>query len=309
MIRPVRFPLIPIRPELTPQLLVWATRVETVLDRALPPAEQAPQRLHQAMRYSVLGGGKRLRALLAYAAAEAFSASATCADASAAALEIIHAYSLIHDDLPAMDNDDLRRGKPTCHIAFGEAMAILAGDALQALAFEVLANDHDATADVATRMKMVRTLAAACGAHGMAGGQAFDLDGVGQTLTQAELERMHAYKTGALIRAAIVLGALASGVADDADIARMDAVGARIGLAFQIRDDILDIEGDTAVIGKRQGADIARDKPTYPSIIGIQGARDLAESLRAESIALLEGFGTGAEALRDLAHYAVDRAS
>lgn len=305
----MRFPLIPIRPELTPRLLEWAARVESVLDRALPPALQPPARLHEAMRYSVLGGGKRLRPLLAYAACECFGGSAAHADASAAALEIIHAYSLIHDDLPAMDNDDLRRGKPTSHIAFGEATAILAGDALQALAFEVLANDGGTPADTSTRLTMLRTLATACGAHGMAGGQAFDLDGVGKKLSVSELERMHAYKTGALIRAAVVLGALASGQADSAHIKVMGHVGAHIGLAFQIRDDILDIEGDTAVIGKRQGADIALDKPTYPSILGMEASRNLAESLRQQSIELLAGFGANADSLRDLAHYAVDRLS
>jgi geranylgeranyl pyrophosphate synthase len=261
------------------------------------------------MRYSVLGGGKRLRPLLAYAACECFGGNAAHADASAAALEIIHAYSLIHDDLPAMDNDDLRRGKPTSHIAFGEATAILAGDALQALAFEVLANDSGTRAGAETRLNMLRTLAAACGAHGMAGGQAFDLDGVGKKLSADELERMHAYKTGALIRAAVVLGALASGRADAAQLGLMEQVGAHIGLAFQIRDDILDIEGDTEVIGKRQGADIALDKPTYPSILGMEASRVLAESLRAQSIELLAGFDDRAEPLRDLAHYAVDRLS
>jgi geranylgeranyl pyrophosphate synthase len=301
--------LIPIRPELTPKLLAFAVRVESVLDRALPPAPQPPSRLHEAMRYSVLGGGKRLRPLLAYAACECFGGNPTHADASAAALEIIHAYSLIHDDLPAMDNDDLRRGKPTSHIAFGEATAILAGDALQALAFEVLANDSGTCADAEIRLNMLRTLATACGAHGMAGGQAFDLDGVGKKLSAAELERMHAYKTGALIRAAVVLGALASGKADAAHLRVMEQVGAHIGLAFQIRDDILDIEGDTEVIGKRQGADIALDKPTYPSILGMEASRALAESLRAQSIGLLAGFDDRAEPLRDLAHYAVDRLS
>jgi geranylgeranyl pyrophosphate synthase len=309
MTRPVRSPLIPIRPELTPELLAWAQRAESVLDRELPPANQMPERLHQAMRYSVLGGGKRLRALLAYAAGRCFAAPPECADASAAALEIIHAYSLIHDDLPAMDNDDLRRGKPTCHIAFGEAMAILAGDALQALAFEVLTSDTQSRADAGTRIKMLRTLAQACGAHGMAGGQAFDLDAVGQRLSHSELERMHAYKTGALIRAAVLLGTLGAGRVDATELDRMGAVGARIGLAFQIRDDILDIEGDTEVIGKRQGADIARDKPTYPSIIGMEASRALAQSLRDETISLLAGHGTAAESLRDLAHYAVDRRS
>jgi geranylgeranyl pyrophosphate synthase len=301
--------LTPIRPELTPRLLGWALRVEEVLDRALPPRDQPPSRLHEAMRYSVLGGGKRLRPLLAYAAAECFGADAGCADASAAAVEIIHAYSLIHDDLPAMDNDDLRRGKPTCHIAFGEATAVLAGDALQALAFEVLAKDASTRAGAEARLRMLRTLATACGAHGMAGGQAFDLDAVGKKLSADELERMHAYKTGALIRAAVTLGALASGAADAESLATVDRVGARIGLAFQIRDDILDVEGDTAVIGKRQGADLLLDKPTYPSILGMQASRELAERLRGEAIAALSTFGDRAEPLRDLAHYSVDRLS
>jgi len=301
--------LIPIRPDLTPKLLAWAARVEDVLDHALPPANQPPARLHEAMRYSVLGGGKRLRPLLAYAAAECFGGDAASADASAAALEIIHAYSLIHDDLPAMDNDDLRRGKPTCHIAFGEATAILAGDALQALAFEVLAQNGQTRSEAATQLTMLRTLATACGAHGMAGGQAFDLDAVGQKLSPIELERMHAYKTGALIRAAVVLGALASGNADAQKLQTMHEVGARIGLAFQIRDDILDIEGATEIIGKRQGADVALDKPTYPSIIGMDASRAMAETLRKESIELMVGFGVPAEALRDLVHYAVDRLS
>ncbi len=301
--------MIPIRPDLTPKLLAWAARVEDVLDHALPPANQPPARLHEAMRYSVLGGGKRLRPLLAYAAAECFGGDAASADASAAALEIIHAYSLIHDDLPAMDNDDLRRGKPTCHIAFGEATAILAGDALQALAFEVLAQNGQTRSEAATQLTMLRTLATACGAHGMAGGQAFDLDAVGQKLSPIELERMHAYKTGALIRAAVVLGALASGNADAQKLQTMHEVGARIGLAFQIRDDILDIEGATEIIGKRQGADVALDKPTYPSIIGMDASRAMAETLRKESIELMVGFGVPAEALRDLVHYAVDRLS
>ncbi len=261
------------------------------------------------MRYSVLGGGKRLRPLLAYAAAECLGSDVGCADASAAAVEIIHAYSLIHDDLPAMDNDDLRRGKPTCHIAFGEATAVLAGDALQALAFEVLANDSATPADAITRLDMLRQLATACGAHGMAGGQAFDLDAVGKKLSPAELERMHAYKTGALIRAAVMLGALASGKSDSAALKIIDQIGARIGLAFQIRDDILDIEGATEVIGKRQGADIALDKPTYPSTLGMQASHALAERLRGEAIDLLAAFGAPAESLRDLAHYAVDRLS
>ena len=261
------------------------------------------------MRYSALGGGKRLRPLLAYSAALACGGTLEQADAAAAAVEMIHAYSLIHDDLPAMDNDDLRRGKPTCHIAFGEATAMLAGDALQALAFEVLASDTRADRVATVHVEMLRVLAAACGSHGMAGGQAFDLDAVGQQLTEAELERMHAHKTGALIRASVHLGALAAGTSDAPRIDALLRYGHTVGLAFQIRDDILDIEGDTEVIGKPQGSDAARNKPTYPAILGLDASRALAEHLRREAIAALAIFDDHAEHLRDLAHYSVDRVS
>ncbi len=290
-------------------MLALAARAETVLERALPAPTQAPESLHRAMRYSTLGGGKRLRPLLVYSASLACNGSLEQADAAAAATEMIHAYSLIHDDLPAMDNDDLRRGKPTCHIAFGEATAVLAGDALQALAFEVLALDARADRAPATHVEMLRVLAAACGSHGMAGGQAFDLDAVGHTLTQSELERMHAHKTGALIRASVQLGAL---VASESDATRIDALlryGHSVGLAFQIRDDILDIEGDTDVIGKPQGSDAAQNKPTYPAILGLDASRVLAEQLRRDAITALTIFDHHADQLRDLAHYAVDRVS
>ena len=297
--------------ELTDALRRFAQRVEGVLDRALPPASQPPQRLHEAMRYSVLGGGKRIRPMLAYAANVAFGAPVSNADAAAASVEIIHAYSLIHDDLPAMDDDELRRGKPTCHVAFDEATAILAGDALQALAFEVLAG---ATAADTTRVEMLRRLAAACGAEGMAGGQALDLAAVGQQLSLDELERMHAHKTGALIRASVVLGALSSDRARTQVLAPLDRYCHAVGLAFQIRDDILDIEGETEVIGKHRGADAARDKPTYPAILGMDAARRHAEDQREAALSALEDAGRiehalALDALRDLAHYAVDRLS
>jgi geranylgeranyl pyrophosphate synthase len=301
--------LTPIRPELTATLLGYARRVEAVLDRALPPADAEPLALHAAMRYGVLGGGKRIRPMLAYGAAEATSGTPEVADAAAAAVEIIHAYSLIHDDLPAMDDDDLRRGQPTCHVKFGEATAILAGDALQALAFEVLAGDPRVAAAPARGLRMARALAAACGSAGMAGGQAFDLDAVGQRLDRASLERMHAHKTGALIRASVLLGAQAGGCEDPALLAALDRYGRAVGLAFQIRDDILDVEGETAVIGKTRGADAARDKPTYPAIVGLDGSRRLCESLRTEALAALRAPGLKAGALEDLAHYAVDRAN
>lgn len=309
MIRKVRLPLTLTRPELSPALKSLATRAEALLDRTLPAADTAPQSLHRAMRYGVLSGGKRLRPLLAYAAAASVGGSTEQADAAAIAVELIHAYSLIHDDLPAMDDDDLRRGQPTCHIAFGEATAILAGDALQALAFEVLAADTDNAATPNTRVEMLRLLAAACGAQGMAGGQALDLQSVGTRLSHAELERMHAHKTGALIGAAVRLGALAAGGQDHDLLARLERAAGHIGLAFQIRDDILDVEGDTAVIGKRQGADIARDKPTYPAILGMAQSRDLAERLREQALAELAPLGAAATLLRDLACYAVDRGS
>ncbi len=299
----------PTRRELTPALLALAARAESVLERTLPASTQAPSNLHRAMRYSTLGGGKRLRPCLAYSAALACGGTLEQADASAAAVEMIHAYSLIHDDLPAMDDDDLRRGKPTCHVAFNEATAILAGDALQALAFEVLANDTGADRDAATQVEMLRLLALACGSQGMAGGQAIDLDAVGRSLTRDELERMHAHKTGALIRASVQLGALAAGERDAARIAALLRYGQALGLAFQIRDDILDIEGETHVIGKPQGSDAAQNKPTYPAILGLAESRALAAQLRAEAIAALAGFDARAEHLRDLAHYSVDRES
>ena len=299
----------PTRPELTPALLAWARRVDGVLDRVLPAADAPPTALHQAMRYSVLGGGKRIRPLLAYATCAALGGREDDADPAAAAVEIIHAYSLIHDDLPAMDDDDLRRGRPTCHIAFDEATAILAGDALQALAFEVLAQAPLARRDPAAGLASIRSLAIACGSQGMAGGQAFDLAAVGQRLDAAGLERMHVHKTGALIRASVHLGALAAGCSDARTLAALERFGHLAGLAFQIRDDILDIEGDTAVIGKTQGADQARDKPTYPSILGLEQARALAAGLRAESLAALDGVAPGDSELADLGRYAVDRVS
>jgi geranylgeranyl pyrophosphate synthase len=299
----------PTRRDLTPALIALAARAETVLDHALPAETQAPSNLHRAMRYSTLGGGKRLRPCLVYGAALACGGTLDESDAAGAAVEMIHAYSLIHDDLPAMDDDDLRRGKPTCHIAFNEATAILAGDALQALAFEVLARDARGGRDAAMHVEMLRVLAAACGSQGMAGGQVFDLDAVGQTLTRAELERMHAHKTGALIRASVHLGALAAGERDGARIDALLRYGHAVGLAFQIRDDILDIEGDTAVIGKPQGSDAAQNKPTYPAILGLDASRALAEQLRADALAALAIFDEHAVHLRDLAHYSVDRVS
>jgi farnesyl diphosphate synthase len=286
----------------TPAPLVqWSARADLVLARVLPAEEAPPHELHKAMRYAVLGGGKRLRPVLVYSVGSALGAAADKLDAAAAAVEIIHAYSLVHDDLPAMDDDALRRGRPTCHIVFGEAMAILAGDALQALAFEVLADDLSLDSDPVLHVDMLRTLAAACGAHGMAGGQAFDLAAVGKLLSASELERMHVFKTGALIRASVRLGALAAGCRDAAQLTALETYGHCIGLAFQIRDDILDIEGDSAVIGKTAGKDAADDKPTYPAILGMDGART---HLRERTDAALEAIAPLGPAFCELAQLA-----
>lgn len=281
----------------------WRARVEAALDAALPAADLAPQRLHQAMRYSVLGGGKRLRPLLVYAAGRCTGAAVEQLDTPAVAVEMVHAYSLVHDDLPAMDDDSLRRGQPTTHIAFDQATAILAGDGLQARAFQVLAN-----ADVApsTAMGWLRSLAAAAGAPGMCGGQALDIDATGKQQTQAELERMHALKTGALIRSAVHMGALA-GTDDAATLAALDRFADLLGLAFQVRDDILDIEADTATLGKTAGKDVAQDKSTYPALLGLDGARNYLQQLDQQMLACLDTAGDKADALRALAHMAVHR--
>jgi farnesyl diphosphate synthase len=294
---------------LSAALLAYSDRAETRLSHFLPPDDQAPVELHRAMRYAVLGGGKRLRPLLVYATGRAFGAELAELDAAAAAVEIIHAYSLVHDDLPAMDDDDLRRGRPTCHIAFGEAMAILAGDALQALAFELLAADPDLRVGAAVRVEMLRVLGAACGSHGMAGGQALDLAAVGKLLDAAELERMHAHKTGALIRASVKLGALAAGHDDAAELDALERYGRGIGLAFQIRDDILDIEGDSDVIGKTAGKDAANDKPTYPAIHGLDESHRLLAALTDEAIAAVGLFGARAAELVEIARFVADRRS
>ncbi len=283
-------------------------RAEQALERSLPPADQSPADLHSAMRYAVLGGGKRLRPLLVYAAAHAFGESGPQLDAAACAVELIHAYSLVHDDLPAMDDDALRRGRPTCHIVFGEAMAILAGDALQALAFEILADDATHQLDTANVMAMLRVLSRACGAEGMAGGQALDLAAVGRKLTLAELEHMHACKTGALIRASVQMGALIA----DADVdtrQALDRYAHAVGLAFQVRDDILDVEGESAVIGKTAGKDAAADKPTFPSIIGLDASR--ARLARTHRHRACRACATGRPrrpCWQELAHYAAHRA-
>ena len=294
--------------EAAPSIDALIARADQALAQALPAEHQPPVELHRAMRYAVLGGGKRLRPLLVYAAGIALGANLDALDAAACAVEFIHAYSLVHDDLPAMDDDALRRGRPTCHIVFGEAMAILAGDALQALAFEILADAADID-DADTRLRMLQVLGRACGAEGMAGGQAFDLAAVGHRLSLAELERMHDYKTGALIRASVMLGAMASGCRDTATLDALDRFGRAVGLAFQVRDDILDVEGDAAVIGKTQGKDAAADKPTFVSIIGMDASRRRLDELVGEALAEVEPLGERGNTLAALARFAVERVS
>jgi farnesyl diphosphate synthase len=292
--------------ELGPALQSLIVRAEQALDRNLPPADQSPAELHRAMRYAVLGGGKRLRPLLVYAAAQALGEEGASLDTAACAVELIHAYSLVHDDLPAMDDDALRRGRPTCHIVFGEAMAILAGDALQALAFEILADDRVRQTDAATGMAMLRTLGQACGAEGMAGGQALDLAAVGRALTLDELEHMHACKTGALIRASVRLGALGAGSNGDI-LQALDRYAHAVGLAFQVRDDILDVEGESAVIGKTAGKDAAADKPTFPSIIGLDASRARLAELTDNALVAIAPLGERGVLLRELAQYSAHR--
>jgi farnesyl diphosphate synthase len=284
-------------------------RIERVLERALALPDPGTARLREAMRYSVLGAGKRLRPTLVYLTGEALGAPLEQLDSAAAAVELIHVYSLVHDDLPAMDDDDLRRGRPTCHRAYDEATAILVGDALQALAFAVLANDPMAGNSAAQRLEMIRVLARATGTSGMAGGQAVDLAAVGQTLSVAAIEEMHRRKTGALIQGSVLLGALAAGVSDGPRMAALECFGAHIGLAFQIQDDILDVEGDPTVLGKSTGADAAHAKPTYPSTVGLESARVRARELRDDAIAALAPLGSRAAALTQLANFVVARVS
>jgi farnesyl diphosphate synthase len=280
-------------------------RMESVLAEWLPPAHIAPQRLHDAMRYAVLGGGKRVRPLLAFAAGEVSGARVERVQHVAAAVELIHAYSLVHDDMPAMDNDALRRGKPTVHVEFDEATALLVGDALQSLAFGILAAQPLA-ADATSQLKMVQLLAQAAGSRGMAGGQAIDLASVGKPLDLTELEFMHIHKTGALIRASVLLGAQCGSVSDPA-AAALDHYAKCIGLAFQVVDDVLDAETPTATLGKTAGKDAANNKPTYVSLLGVARARELAQELRADAHAALADLGASAGRLRQLADFVVER--
>ena len=291
----------------------WPTRIEQVLDRALTLPEAGSARLREAMRYSALGGGKRLRPTLVYTAGTALGASPEALDDPAAAVELIHVYSLVHDDLPAMDDDDLRRGRPSCHRAFDEATAILAGDALQALAFELLAGRGGPAlpdpAEAQRRLAMSRLLAQGIGTAGMAGGQAIDLEAVGRRLDLAALQDMHRRKTGALIETSVLMGAAAAGVFEGPVHAALREYGSAIGLAFQIQDDILDVTGTTASIGKIAGADAAHDKPTYTSLMGLEGARAEAAAQHARALAALAPLGPAGADLARLAGFVIGRAS
>jgi farnesyl diphosphate synthase/geranylgeranyl diphosphate synthase type II len=284
----------------------YQQRIEGVLARMLDIEGGATPRLLEAMRYSTLAGGKRVRPVLVYVTGEALGAPLEVLDAPAAAVELIHVYSLVHDDLPAMDNDDLRRGRPTCHRAFDEATAILVGDALQARAFEVLAH-ASATIPPSARLEMLRVLADAIGTRGMAGGQAIDLESVRQTLDEVALERMHRQKTGALIEASVLLGAISAGVSSAPERAALAEFGTEIGLAFQIQDDILDVEGTTQALGKRAGADADRVKPTYPSVLGLEKSRAQAQHRRDRAIAALAPLGPRFAHLVEFAHFLVAR--
>jgi farnesyl diphosphate synthase len=288
----------------------WASgcqaRIETFLDARLPAADCVPVRLHKAMRYSVLGGGKRVRPLLSFAAGELAGADVERVTVAAAAVELIHAYSLVHDDLPCMDDDILRRGKPTCHIEFDEATALLTGDSLQTLAFELLAEKRLADTPE-TQLEMIAHLALASGSRGMAGGQAFDLDSVGKMLSLPELEFMHIHKTGALIRAAVMLGVRCSSRLDKAQLDKLDHFAKCVGLAFQVVDDLLDTEATTATLGKTAGKDAENNKPTYVSILGIAQARELAEKLQHDADQALEGFGEAAARLRQVTDFIIKR--
>jgi len=293
-----------------PDFQTWAasqqSRIEALLQEVLPSPEVAPQRLHAAMRYAVLGGGKRVRPLLAFAAGELAGAEVERVAIAAAAVEVIHAYSLVHDDLPCMDDDVLRRGKPTCHVEYDEPTALLVGDALQSLAFQLL-GDYRLTDDAAIQLQMVKVLASAAGSRGMAGGQAIDLEAVGKTLSVTELEFMHIHKTGALIRAAAMLGAHCGDSLSEPELTRVDTFAKLMGLAFQVVDDVLDTEESTATLGKTAGKDAQQNKPTYVSALGVTRSRAFALELRQQAVDTLEVFGKRAARLRQLADFVVLR--
>ena len=285
----------------------YQKRVDAALDKYLPTEDPPEHNLAEAIRYSVIGGGKRIRPAMVYAAGEAMGVSTNLLDIPACAVEMIHAYSLIHDDLPAMDNDDLRRGRPTCHKAFDEATAMLAGDALQALAYEILAKDDHEELTPEHRIEMLSLLTEASGAHGMAGGQAVDLASVGKHLTLAQLEHMHRLKTGALIRASVLLGGMCKQDVSKEEIDLLSEYALCIGLSFQIQDDILDVVGDTETLGKPQGSDEEQEKPTFPAIIGLEESRQRALEQHELALKILEPLDKKADSLRQLSAYIVER--
>jgi len=289
------------------QIKSWQARMEQALAARLPAADAEPARLHAAMRYSVLQGGKRVRPMLLFSSARAVGLTESQVEAAACAIELIHAYSLVHDDLPAMDDDDLRRGRPTCHKAFDEATAVLVGDALQSLAFQLLASDPALPAAPAIRLRLVEMLAEATGTAGMAGGQALDVAVVGQQVPVADVEAMYARKTGALIRASVLMAAVCVPVLATNRREALQAFATPIGLAFQIQDDLLDVLGDTATLGKPTDADRARGKPTYPALLGVAASRQRLAQLHTEAVEALEPFGPDADALRSLADWLLVR--
>ncbi len=296
--------------EQTSAFNAWAQnkqmRMEDVLDTHLPSASTSPMRLHEAMRYATMGGGKRVRALLAYAAGEFCGADLNKIDVPAAAVEIIHAFSLVHDDLPCMDNDDLRRGKPTTHKQYGDALALLVGDALQSLAFQLISQDKQLKS-ATQKLQMLHILALASGSRGMAGGQAIDIESIGIPLSRAELEHMHIQKTGALIRAGALLGAYSADKPKDDKIKAVDHFAKSIGLAFQVVDDILDAEANTQTLGKTAGKDQLHNKSTYVTILGLSAAKQLASELHANAMAALSFYGREADLLRHLANFITHR--
>ncbi len=285
----------------------YRDRVETALDQWLPGDNIHPAHLHEAMRYSTFNGGKRVRPLLVYLTGDALEIPTKQLDGPACAIELIHSYSLVHDDLPAMDDDDLRRGKPTCHKAYDEATAILVGDGLQALAFHILASDDSMVNDATARLRMCALLAHSSGSRGMVGGQAIDLAATGKSLTLAELQDMHIHKTGALIRTSVMLAAYSKPDLDTSSIENLDHYAKCIGLNFQIKDDILDIEGETETLGKPQGSDLNANKPTYPAIVGMDEAKRMMNDLHQEALESLSQLGDKADPLRDLAEYIISR--
>jgi geranylgeranyl pyrophosphate synthase len=291
------------------QLTQWQTRMEQALASRLPGADEIPTRLHEAMRYSVLGGGKRIRPALVFATGRTLGLAENQVEAAACAVELVHVYSLVHDDLPAMDDDDLRRGRPTCHKAFDEATAVLVGDGLQPLAFQLLARDPKLPADPAIRLKLIDLLAEASGTFGMAGGQAIDLAVQGQAIDIVAVEQMHARKTGALIKVSVMMAAACVPTLSVALADNLAHFATAIGLAFQIQDDLLDVLGDVSTLGKATGADSARAKPTYPAVIGVEASQQRLHKLHVEALEALAPFGAAADPLRLLAEWLLKRQS